>query len=192
VINATPRQSVSIVEDAGPAPGPVEKDKKKIKTLVSARVRTLYRTTRSESLYRPPVAQLTNKFRLWMKLKGLFERLLRTAVGPYPKPDKSSSKPHRQLFKINFNIILHSMPRSLLFRFIDQNFASISHHSKSCCMTHQSHPIFYYVHCTSLFYGRVHILRSWIHQRKVVSPSLIFKPLIVKICCKMTLNFLYL
>jgi hypothetical protein len=131
-----------------------------------------------------------------MKLKGLFQRLLRTAVGPYPKPDKSSSNPHRQLFKINFNIILHSMPRSpnlpLLLRFIDQIFASISHHSKSCCMSHQSHPIFYYVHCTSLFYDRVQILRNWIHQRKVVSPSLIFKPLIVKICCKMTLNFLHL
>ena len=82
------------------------------------------------------------------------------------------------------------MPRSpkwsLLFIFIDQNFISISHLTNSCCKTHQSQPIFYYVHYISLFYVHFHTLRVWIHQRNVFSPALIFKPFIVEVCFNMT------
>jgi len=48
-------------------------------------------------------------------------------------------------------------------------------------MSHQSRPIFYYVYYTSPIYVRLHILRVWIQQRKVVSLALIFKHFIVKV-----------
>jgi hypothetical protein len=67
------------------------------------------------------------------------------ATGSYPETVESSSHPHRHcFFKIYFNIVLPSTPRSLklslLFRFSNQSVICFSHLPYACCMSHPSNP----------------------------------------------------
>jgi hypothetical protein len=63
---------------------------------------------------------------------------------PCPEPDESNPQSHTPHYKIHFNIIVPSMPRSptwsLRFRYSDLNSVRVSRLSHAYCMTHPPHP----------------------------------------------------
>ena len=79
-----------------------------------------------------------------MEPKGSLLHSQAPATHPYPEPDKFCPHLPIYLFKINFNIIIPSVPRSskwfLCFRFPHQSHVHISPLPHACQMPHHSHP----------------------------------------------------